>query len=483
MPQGSRFFKQPPPRTSLLVLLGSLALATGSLQGFSYKIGGFADQSATIGFNNNKMDRAKGIYPTPTYATITGYLNLKLDLTPKNSPHQTLIQVGGMVGGVLYDGTRFLPGGSVVHDYFGYYNGFMGGYVNILDDDDLPTKNAKFAKAVRNYVFSEAFIEYKYKDYFGFKGGRYKSRMSYRSAQTQGFEVYGGTKDFRLMWFSSFGRAFAYGSFIMDWYAARPTYTGNYTKNAQGGWDKHGAPVLLGTHAVQVNYQWNKLLMEGFFYFSPKIFNAPGVKLTWDTNPNFSRRGFRSQTELLLFFPTYYPWVVFNSKGARNYSYDTPATQSGQSLAIKQRFDFNEFFIAGTFYKNFQNPNFKVGNMGNPVGVLLGGNSLYAGGSGTAMKADAVTGNFGYGGRHFKDTFSWEMQWQWSSAPVSYEGRVTLRLGYTFNKILSGAITLAYYGIHTNKGYQAGLNGLCTTGCQGGYQDRSDLTTNLIATF
>ncbi|WP_104749085.1 outer membrane family protein [Helicobacter cynogastricus] len=480
---------------SLMIFAGSLALSAGSLDAFSYKLGGFADQSAFIGFNNSKIDRTKGIYPTQRYATIAGYLGLDLDFSPKDSPHTIKTKIGGIVGGVLYDGTKNSIEGSAVNDFFGYYNGFWDGDLNLLDTDVDPafiSHNKKINNAMLNnnnryYVFSDAYIEYNYKNYFGFKGGRYKSGMEYRSGWTQGFEVYGGGKDFRLTWFSSWGRAFAYGSYIQDWYAARPTMSGNYTKNAQGGWDAHGHEILLGTHAVQFNYSRHKLQLEGFFYFSPKIFNAPGFKVVWDSNPNFAGRGFRSQTTLLAFFPIYYPWMLVNSKGARKYAFNTPTTHTGQSLAIKQRFDFDEFFVVGTFFKNFQNPNYKVGNMGNPAGVLSGGNSIYAGGYGTALKADAVTGNFGYGGKHFKDTFTWEMQWQWSSAPVSYDGRVTLLLGYTFNKILSATITLAYFGMHTNKGYQAGWNKPCVSSptlyCGGGYQDRSSLTTSLVATF
>ncbi|WP_233705862.1 outer membrane family protein [Helicobacter felis] len=480
-------------RVSAVVFVGSLALGAGSLDAFAlsnaykdifaYKLGGFADQSAFIGFNNSKIDRNKGIYPTQSFATIVGYLGLDLNFLPKSPSHKIKVKFGGAVGGVLYDGTKNSSEGSVVSDFFGYYDGFMGGYVNVLDDDSIPVKNAKYRNAVRNYIFSDAYIEYDYKNHFGFKGGRYKSKMEYRSGWTQGFEVYGGGRDFRLTWFSSWGRAFAYGSYIQDWYAARPTFSGNYTKNSSGGYDKHGYPILLGTHALQLNYSRHKFQLEGFFYFSPKIFNAPGFKVGWDSNPNFSGRGFRSQTTLLAFFPIYYPWMIVKSDGSPVYAFDTPATRTGQSLVIKQRFDFNEFFIVGTFLKNFQNPNFKIGNMGNPAGVLTGDNSIYAGNWSTSIKADAVTGNFGYGGKHFKDTFNWEMQWQWSSSPVSHDGRVTLLLGYTFNKILSATVTLAYFGIHTNKGYQAGLNAPCKTGCQGGYQDRSSLTTSLVATF
>ncbi|WP_104751423.1 outer membrane family protein [Helicobacter salomonis] len=487
--------KQGASKTSLLAALGSLALATGVLNAYEFNAGGrkfnleaFANQSASIGFNNSKIDEKTGTFPTERYATITGYLGLNMNLLPeKTTGHSLTAKIGGMVGGVLYDGTKSKPGGSIITDIFGDHSGFMDGYQFLSDDENFIMKNGD-KKIAHNYVWSDIYIDYKYKDYFGFKGGRYQSSMGYRSGRTQGFEVFGGTKDLRVLWFSSFGRAFATGSYIKDWYAARTTYSGEYTKNSKGGWDRHGVPVYLGTHAVQVNYQWQKLSLEGFFYFSPKIFNAPGFRVAWDTDPNFSNRGFRSQTELLTFFPVYYPWMVINSEGQRKYKFGTPITQTGQSFAIKQRFDLNEFYLVGTFYKSFQNPNTYIGNMGNPVGVEFGGNSAWAGLDGPAIEADAVTGNLGYGGSHFKQTFNWQMVWQWTSAKVADAGRVSLFLEYNFNKFLSANVTIAYFGINTHKGYQENVNvSACVPSqeraCKGGYQDRSALTTALVATF
>ncbi|WP_199765098.1 outer membrane family protein, partial [Helicobacter felis] len=71
-------------------------------------------------------------------------------------------------------------------------------------------------------------------------------------------------------------------------------------------------------------------------------------------------------------------------------------------------------------------------------------------------------------------------------APVSYEGRVILSLGYQITQFLKALLNISYYGVHTNKGYKAGLNAFCNPSsnyCVGGYQDRSALYTQLIATF
>ncbi|WP_104686347.1 outer membrane family protein [Helicobacter felis] len=475
------------------IFLGTAFVLCAPCLAFDYKLSGFANQAATIGFNQHAIDRYKGIYPMQQYATIAGSLSLKLNFLPKSlaqKGHDFKGGVGGMVGGVLYDGTKRFLGGSIVYQNFAFYNGFYGGIKDVLQSDSnevMIAKRARLSNASRFYVISDAYLEYSYKDHFGIKGGLYRSKAAYKSGQTAGFEAYAQFKHFQLWWFSSWARAFATGPRLRDWYASRVVFSGGYHKNAQGGYTPSGHKVSYGTHAIQLTYKKHHFLAEGFFYFSPKMFNAPGFKIGWDSDPNFSGKGFRSNTELSAFFPFYYPWMLINSKGGAIYRYDNPATANGQSLTIKQRFDINQFYILGIFYKNFRNANAYIGNTGNPSGVELYSNSLWAGYVGTALKANAVTGSFIYGGLHFNKKFMWRMMWQWSSAPVSYEGRVVLSLGYQFTANLKALIDLAYYGIHTNNGYQAGLNAYCNPSahmyCKGGYQDRSALYTQLIASF
>ncbi|WP_121020400.1 outer membrane family protein [Helicobacter vulpis] len=462
-------------------------LILAPLQAFDYKLSGFANQAATIGFNEHPVEKSRGVYPMQQYATIAGYLSLTFNLLPKTlAGHSLNGRIGGMVGGVLYDGTKKFYGGSVVYQNFAYYDGYLGGAADVVQSDDVWAKNRKLSQYSHFYVFSDAYLEYDYKHYFGIKAGRYLSQAAYKSGQTQGFEVYTQLKHVRLWWFSSWGRAYATGVQLRDWYAPRVVYSGEYHRNAQGGYTPSGHKVAYGTHAIQLTYQKHHFLAEGFFYFSPKMFNAPGLKIGWDSDPNFDGKGWRSNTQISAFFPLYYPWMVRNATGKPIYRYDNPVTPNGQSLIIRQRFDINQFFVMGTFYKNFGNTNAWVGNTGNPAGVELYGNSLWAGYAGTALKANAITGTFMYGGTHFKKAFAWRMTWQWSSAPVSYEGRVILSLSYQFTPYLKGLVDLVYYGIHTNKGYQAGLNAYCNpsiTYCGGGYQDRSALYTQLIASF
>ncbi|WP_447379400.1 outer membrane family protein, partial [Helicobacter pylori] len=42
----------------------------------------------------------------------------------------------------------------------------------------------------------------------------------------------------------------------------------------------------------------------------------------------------------------------------------------------------------------------------------------------------------------------------YSNSVVSWEARAMISLGYKFNEYLSGSVDLAYYGVHTNKGFK-----------------------------
>ncbi|WQU96372.1 outer membrane family protein [Helicobacter pylori] len=98
------------------------AFLSSSLQGFEVKLNGFVDQSSTIGFNQHKINKERGIYPMQQFATIAGYLGLGFSLLPKKvSDHVLKGKIGGMVGSIFYDGTKKFEDGSVAYNLFGYY--------------------------------------------------------------------------------------------------------------------------------------------------------------------------------------------------------------------------------------------------------------------------------------------------------------------------------------------------------------------------
>lgn len=64
---------------------------------------------------------------------IVGYLGFGFSLLFKKVLDYVLKgKIGGMVGFIFYDGMKKFEDSFVVYNFFGYYDGFMGGYINIL---------------------------------------------------------------------------------------------------------------------------------------------------------------------------------------------------------------------------------------------------------------------------------------------------------------------------------------------------------------
>ncbi|BDR27401.1 hypothetical protein HSHS1_01620 [Helicobacter suis HS1] len=62
-----------------------------------------------IGFNNAPINSDKGLYPTGSYVTTIGALQVDANLLPKSiSAHKLSIGLGGEIGGLAYDSTRAL---------------------------------------------------------------------------------------------------------------------------------------------------------------------------------------------------------------------------------------------------------------------------------------------------------------------------------------------------------------------------------------
>ncbi len=96
---------------------------SASLQAFDYKIEVLAESFSKVGFNKKKIDIARGIYPTETFVTAVGQGNIYADFLSKDLKDQGHVlegKVGGTIGGVAYDSTKFNQGGSVIYNYIGY---------------------------------------------------------------------------------------------------------------------------------------------------------------------------------------------------------------------------------------------------------------------------------------------------------------------------------------------------------------------------
>ncbi|WP_104640417.1 outer membrane family protein [Helicobacter bizzozeronii] len=483
----------------------ALAALTGGLEAFEYKLGGWAESFSKIGFNNSKIDESKNIYPTETFVTVVGQGRIDFSLLPKKlEGHSLKGSIGGTVGGVAYDGTKHLPGGTQIFNYIGYYNGFMGN--RFLDPD--------ISKNTRTYVFNEGWLGYTYKHIFGIKAGRYESEADYMSGYTQGFDTFVRFKDkhhatYKLSWFSSWGRAFAYGEWLYDYYSPRSAYTTpNGVQCTECPSGKQGKLVNYGIHALSFAYtrDFQKLgsafSISHFYYFAPKTYNTIGVDLKYDTNPKFDGVGFRSQTRAVALFPIYYDRLVYTTNsqtGTINYGdfayrYGTKMSKTGQSLLIRQRFDMNEFNFGGAFYKVWQNANSFIGTTGNPLGIDFWTNSVYDVGQSLSnvVGTDAVSGWIFGGGVHKK--WLWGILMRWTSALKANEGSSAVNVGYKFTQALKAEVKLEYYGLIMHKGYLEGVwgnpvayakaNGISNSVLYSRrYSDRSHLMVTITAQF
>nr|WP_240461177.1 outer membrane family protein [Helicobacter pylori] len=194
-----------------------------------------------IALNQSIINSKKGIYPTGSYVTTTGALQVDVSLLPKGiENHKLGFGVGGEIGALAYDSTKFLIDEANPKAGFQpanwYYMGRWEGY--LMQYSQNWTREQK-AQNARPYVLYNLYLDYQYKDIFGIKLGRYPSKALFLSGFNQGFELFYRWKKFRIEWFSTFGRALANEQYIRDFYA--PV---NYKQKTNYG--MHNIRIFLG---------------------------------------------------------------------------------------------------------------------------------------------------------------------------------------------------------------------------------------------
>lgn len=436
--------------------LGFIALAlfgTTSLNAFDYKISGKAESFSKFGFNHTPINSIEGKYPTESFVTMVGSLQLDMNLLPKSiSEHSLSAGIGGLIGGLAYDSTRNLIDqatgqryGSTIYNYVGYWAHYDGNAPWTKDKNP----NEGMAENTRHYVLYNAYLNYDYDGIFGIKGGRYESSADFMSGFTQGFEVYAKLSEVKLWWFSSFGRAFAYDEWLYDFYAPK-TYT-----------EPSGKIVNLGIHVFKATWYHNGITIAPFIQFSPKTYTTPAIKVGYDSNPEFNGEGFRSQTTFIGLFSVW-------DKNVRSvYRYGSLTGVDGQTLMIKQRFDVNNYNIGGGIYKNFKNANAHMGTYGNAIGIDFWTASVYDIGSSISdmMGRDAFTG-FLYGGgyymlgnsKNFGGKLNWGILGRLTTSDRSNEQSIAVNADYQFSSPfqLAVGIKLEYFRDLTKEGYKVG---------------------------
>ncbi|WP_104713120.1 outer membrane family protein [Helicobacter cetorum] len=418
-------------KACLIAYLHSYAL----LQAFDYKFIGIAESYSKIGFNHTPINSKKGIFPTETYSTITTKLQVDANLLPKRIENHSLkVGIGGMIGAFAYDSTKTLIDqatgqiyGSELYFYLGRWWGFLG---------NAPWKHSRVLSNLhaRDYVLYNAYLSYDYKDKFHLKMGRYLSKMHLMSGYTQGFELeYKISPIMSLKWFSSFGRALAFGAYIRDFYAPI-TY------------DNHNKVAFYGIHSLNFKISTKYFSMTPFLYFSPKVYNTPGLEAHIDSNPKFKGLGFRSLTQVVIFFPIYASYL------ANTYWRNAKLGHFGTSLSLHQRFDYNEYNFGFGYYENFGNANAKIGWYGSSTPILFRDSSIYDGFIDNLVSPNAITGYVFGGGVHKK--FLWGIMGKYIYAPRADEWTTDFHVGYKWSRFVSIDVLLQYHTLNMHKGYK-----------------------------
>ncbi|ETD23326.1 outer membrane family protein [Helicobacter macacae] len=401
---------------------------------FSLIYTGWVESFSKIGFNNQSIDANLGKYPTDSFSAMVGSFGLKSEL---KSQIQTLkAGLSVTAGALVYDSSSEpYPGGtgSVMNEYIGMWEGF-----------DLQGKSSVKR---HYYVVNNAYLDYELKlgakSGFYLKGGRYESSAEYMSGYTQGFEVGLNLGNLKLWWFSSYGRAFAYGQWLVDFYAPR------------GYVDNSGKFIHNGIHAFKATYSFLGLDIIPAVYFSKGTYIAPIIEARYDSKRDFDGKGFRSQTTVHFMNP------LHESRVVGNYRYGDLVGKEAQTLYIKQRFDINQYNFGLGLYKNFGNANAYIGTIGNPLSLDLWTTTAYDLGRNISdmIGKDAITPFVFVGGKHFDNRFSWNLISRYSDSRRSEEASIAGSFSYALGGGLSVGVKLEWLRDATKAGYRVGSNG------------------------
>lgn len=436
------------PTSKILAVSTIVASMFSTASAFDIKYNGWLEAFGKGGFNNQAIDADKGIYPTDSFLNVVGSLGFDGNLLPKDTENQSLKYGFNVTGGsmILDSTSKGFPLGpdSVNNEYVGNW----AGYNQNLGPKDGTNRHL--------YVVNNAYLDYTYGDFdtspfsFQFKGGRYLSSAEYMSGYTQGFEAamkfkFSDSQSLKLWWYSSYGRAFAFGQWLIDFYSPQGYMTG-----ADG---KSGQFANYGIHAFKAIYSLGGLDITPYIYFSPGTYTAPAFRVEYDTNKGFDGTGFRSRTFANILLPIYGDdtWVG-------KYRWGSIVDKYTQSLLIQQQFDYNNYNFGLGLYKNFGHANARIGTTGNPWMIDFWTASSYDIGRSVSdmVGKDAITPYLFVGGTHFANKLWWQILGRWTDAERSQEHSVALNLKYQIDERLSIGGKIEYFSDTTKAGYKVG---------------------------
>ncbi|MWV70667.1 outer membrane family protein [Helicobacter saguini] len=428
------------------------------------------------GFNQARVDLARGIYPTESFATIFGQFNTHynfLKFIENDYITRLNINVGASAAGLildstLRDGAPFAESG--LSSGSGLNNNYIGGWQGFTFD--LPGVSYPY-KHNRYFVVQDANIDFESKLgdgivaghdlILGLKAGRYASSMEYHSGHTQGFNLdlkfgYGDTDEneanyVKIWWFSSWGRALIDPEWLYDYFAPKSTLI-------------NGKKIHLGIHALGLDYSYggvgesdsgeragSALLIRPFIYFYPGLYESIGLKAVYEDHFG---NGFGYKATLQGFFLHVHDEYV----GGNNRRYDSVVdAESGNINAILQVFMYNYNARFG-LYKNFGSGNSHFGTYGNPMGFDFWTGSVYDIGPSISdvINREAITGYLSGGGSYNLKygTFSWDILARITRSPRSDEESVALTIKHAFKNNIGLGLKLEWFRDTTKAGYNPG---------------------------
>ncbi len=425
------------------------------------------------GFNGGKVNTATGFYPTESFTSVFGELNGIFDIKnvlANDKIKKFKIGIGAAAAGLAWDTTKYdgltkggLSNGSGYnYNYIGAWSGYLGTPSGTYNDN-------------RQIMLHNAYVDLKfdatnekfsnYEAGYDLKVGRYESGMDYFSGYTQGFNFdwytqYGDIEnrsgnEIKLWWFSSFGRAFAYSQWFLDYYAVKTTDTNNDGKaDISYGIHSFGADVTYGgiDNTEDGFVYGDELFVRPFFYFYPGLYEAPGLKTTYEYQFG-NGLGFKVIAQGFALHVHKGFTTTNKTKGRYNEVVDE---WSGNLNLIAQGNIYNYNVRVG-YYENFGSGNSHFGTYGNPMGLDFWTASVYDIGASISdiINRNARSGYISGGGSYALKygTLSWDLLGRITRSPRSDEESIALAINHAFNNGLAIGLKLEWYRDTTHAGY------------------------------
>lgn len=425
-------------------------LSMSQVAAFDFSVSGSAETFTKWGFNNASLNKETGAAPTDSFSTLFSQVNLNAHLGAGFK-----LGLGGAIGGLAFDSTHNVTDGSlglspVINSYFG-----------VSWDKER----------VQNYMVQNAFLEYTFEDVLYLKLGRYQSGKvgEYFSGYNQGAEGYLQFGVFKLWGFLSNRRAFAYDQWFNDYFRVHGTYDGGATRN---------------TYALGIDLNVGYVSVSGFSYYVPGKLSAPGLSLTFDSNPKFENQGLRSITKIRTIFPIAASGWWGEDKSVRQNQFRGIEHRSA-TLYIEQKFELNNFHFGAGYYQNFGNANALIGTWGSPLNLDIWTANAYDIGPSLSdiVSKDAITGFLFVGADYGKLT--WEILARGTNSSRSDELSVAIFSNYKIRDDISIGGKLEWLSDATKAGYYplAGYYGAAYSLDKKRTDDRSHLFFYIRHTF